>query len=131
MAANSKKVFVVDASFVLAFLLPDEKKKSTDEVFRAYIEGEISLISVPLLTYEVLNSLRSAFLQKRFNLKLCAQLPFDFLNLKITEISVDHKKVFQEALKKNLSVYDASYLVLAKEKKIPLLTKDEALKKLI
>lgn len=131
MAANSKKVFVVDASFVLAFLLPDEKKKSTDEVFRGYIEGEISLISVPLLTYEVLNSLRSAFLQKRLNLKLCVQLASDFLNLIITEIPIDQKEVFQEALKKNLSFYDASYLVLAKAKHIPLLTKDKALKKLI
>ena len=121
---------VVDASFVLGFLLPDEKQKLVDSIFQNYEKREIKLISSPLLPFEVSNGLRSAIIRKRIVAALGQQLLTDFLALRIVLQPVDFSKVFALALKHNISAYDASYLWIAHDTKCPLLTLDDSLKTL-
>jgi len=115
MAEESE--FVVDASFVLAYLLPDEKAGLTDEFFGRYANGEIKLVSCPLLPFEVLNGLRAAVLKKRLGAEVAEKLGQAFLALEIELEPIDFADCFTLALNKKLSVYDASYLLLGQEKK--------------
>ena len=120
---------VVDASIVLAFLLPDEKRLWIDRLFIEYKMGKIKMLSPNILYYEVLNGIRSALLRKRIPLKLAKSLIKKFLKIEIDILEIRWKKAFSLALKHNLSFYDAAYLSLAKKEKIPLLTLDKLLLK--
>lgn len=121
---------VVDASFILAFLLPDERVDEVDEKFDLYEDGKIALISTKLLPFEILNGLRNSILRKRITKPVAPGLLSEFFKLKITFEEIEFKKMFLLSLKENLSIYDASYVFLARSKGIPLLTQDGRLKKL-
>ena len=60
MPGESIKTVAVDASFILAYLLPDEKTPD-EKLFAQHNDGEIQFISTYLLPFEVLNSLKCAF----------------------------------------------------------------------
>lgn len=129
MAGRLDKKYVVDSSFVLAFLLPSEKSKHVDEIFTRYKEGEIKLISSHLLPFEVGNGLKTALLRKRLRVKEVKILLRAFLDLEIELEEIDTEETFKLALSQNLTMYDAAYLFLATAKRIPLLTLDTDLKK--
>ncbi|MEK7073779.1 MAG: type II toxin-antitoxin system VapC family toxin [Patescibacteria group bacterium] len=122
--------FVIDASFVLAYLFPDESNKSVDEKFIAHENGEVRFISIELLAFEVSNSLRVAVMRKRVSEKVARRLLTRMGDLDIKPCSVDLTKTFDLAMRKGLTVYDASYLWLALEKRLPLLTLDAQLRQL-
>jgi predicted nucleic acid-binding protein len=124
---NQENIFVVDTSFVLAYLLPDEKVRVVEEIFSKFEENKINFISPHLLTFEIINGLRSAALQKRQSAKAAELLLDSFLNMGILFEKVNEKKVLRLALSKNITAYDASYVWLAKSKKLKLLTLDEKL----
>jgi predicted nucleic acid-binding protein len=124
---NYKNAFVVDTSFVLAYLLPDEKERQVDEMFSRFEENKASFISPYLLVYEVINGLRSAVIQERQSPEAAKLLMDAFLHMGITFEKVDEIKVLSLALAKNITAYDASYVWLANSKKIKLLTLDERL----
>ncbi len=125
---NQKITFVIDTSFVLAYLLPDEKERNVEEMFSKFEENKIILISPYLLAYETINALRSAVVQKRQNPKAAELLLEAFLNIGILFEKVDEKEVLRLALKNGISAYDAAYVWLAKSRKLKLLTLDEKLK---
>lgn len=126
---NQNNTFVVDTSFVLAYLLPDEKERNVEEIFSKFEENKIDLISPHLLVYETINGLRSAVLQKRQTEKTAELLLDSFLNMGILFEKVNEKEVLRLALKKSITAYDASYVWLAKSQNIKLLTLDEKLGK--
>ena len=64
MAANTNNIFVIDASFVLAFLL-DEGNVEVESIFEKQARGEIRFIAPSLLKYEVGNSLRTKLMRKK------------------------------------------------------------------
>lgn len=118
----------VDASFILAYLLPDEKLPD-EKIFIQHNAGRIQFISTYLLPFEVLNSLKFSLKQKRINKFLAEGLSRKFFELEIELLPVKFESVFNLANKKNLTVYDAGYLWLAKNKKVQLKTLDKQLKK--
>lgn len=127
MGESTKEHFVIDASFVLAFLLPDEYIQNVDNKFALYSQNKIHFFSTYLLPFEVLNALKVAVLRKRLDKNLAIKLASNFFDYKITLIKTDLDKSLQFAIKNNLTVYDASYVYLAKSKNIPLLTLDKRL----
>lgn len=129
MAVNIKS-FVVDASFVLSSLLPDEESPAADKLIRGHINGEVELVSTNVFELEVFNGVRSAILQKRIAREDGLVISEKFLKLEIACEDVDVYEAFLLALGEKLSVYDASYLFLAREKNVPLLTLDKRLEKL-
>lgn len=128
MAGNSS--FVVDASFVLAFLLESERTEETAKVFADYRQNTISLCSTIFLPFEVLNGLHSALVRHRLELPVASELACEFLALAIPLEEVDYLATFDLATQRNLIFYDASYLALAQVKNVPLLTLDLSLQSL-
>lgn len=128
MAANSEHI--VDASFALSFLLPDESIEEVDMVFDRHKQREILLISAPILPFEVLNGLKSAILSKRISIQEALGHAVDFFELRIELMDIDHIESLELSQKHDLSYYDTCYLYLAQTRGAPLLTLDERLKNL-
>lgn len=119
---NNRVKIVVDASYILSFLFPDEN--SIDE-----IPGK--MFAPQLLDYEIVNALRSAVLRKRISQHLAIELFEEYNTFLITKKTVDFSKVLELSIKRQISTYDASYLVLANDLEAKLLTLDKQLAKLV
>lgn len=128
MAENIELVYVIDASFLLAYLFPDEDIKKVQQVFDLYKAGKIKLIAPLILPFEIFNGLQSGILTKRVDKEIVEQLGGKFIELDIELREVEYLAVLALAIKSQISFYDASYLYLAKEHKLELLTLDERLK---
>lgn len=123
------KFYTLDASFVLAFLLPDEHSEEVVKIFREYEAKKVHFISSTVLQLEVVNGLKYA-IGKRINKREAVMLIYDFLGLSINSFELNLEEVLGISLENKISVYDASYLYLAKSQKAVLLTLDKALQKL-
>src|SRR3989344_6192016 len=123
MAESSK--FVIDASFVLAFLLNDNS--AVGNFFEKYKKGEISLYAPYLLLFEVGNALRSSFLRKRITPSQASSLLKDFLSFEIIFLAIDPIATLSFSMKHKVSFYDGSYAALSKKTRYPLLSLDKNL----
>jgi len=130
MAANIDSV--VDASMVLAWLLPDERETMVNRIFTAYRQKKSHIYAPKLLIYELMNGLKSAILRKRIDwlkakqaIKVFKQMKFELIDQ-----SGEEETIIKLANKLSLSVYDASYVALAKKFKLKLLSLDKKLAKL-
>lgn len=121
---------VVDASFILDFLLPDEHSTYVIRAFEEYKKGEMNLIAPIILPFEIANGLKYAVGSKRIKENVASELLEIFFKLDIGLLQVDMKKTLLVSLKKDLSIYDASYVYLSENLRIPLLTLDNKLLKL-
>lgn len=133
MAGSIKNtsVFIVDSSFLLSILLPDEEVlDERKELIRGFRTHKVGFWSCDLLKYEIYNSLRSAIRQKRITKKRAGILSEAFKLMQIKYLDVDFEETLGLSLEYNLSFYDASYLYLAKIHKCDLLTLDDNLVKL-
>ncbi len=122
--------YVLDSSFVLSFLLPDEHSAGVDEYFDQYDLGMSIFLSSGVLSFEVMNGLLNAIKRKRINQEKATVLLKGFTNLRILYEPIDETMIFRLAGEKSLTIYDASYLAIALKYKIPLLTFDKHLKPL-
>ncbi|MBI2327619.1 type II toxin-antitoxin system VapC family toxin [Candidatus Curtissbacteria bacterium] len=127
----SIKAFVIDASFVLSSLLPDEESPEADKLLKKFVIGEIDLVSTNVFELEVFNGFRSAILQKRVSSENVLAIAERFLKLGISCENIDSYGAFLISQKENLSVYDASYVWLARSKNFPLLTLDAKLRRIL
>lgn len=128
--AENIRTYVIDASFVLAYLFPSEKTKKVDEIFEKSRDGEIILLSIGLLPFEVLNSIKWSIVTKRHTQEEAEKMVDGFFSFNIGYEEIDLKEAYRLALEQNLTVYDASYLKLAINANCKLLTFDKQLKKL-
>jgi len=131
MAENTK--VVVDASVVLNWLLPDEKRATeTNRIFDELHQKKIRLIAPILLFYEVMNALKSTSLRKRMKWADIVEAMNVFINLKIKLVVQEDRgeAIIKTALKLNLTGYDAAYVQLAKDLQVKLLSFDKKLAKL-
>ncbi|MEK7188947.1 MAG: type II toxin-antitoxin system VapC family toxin [Patescibacteria group bacterium] len=120
--------YVVDASYVIAFLMPDESVEGVDEVFIGYADRECSLIAATLLPYEVLNGFKSALIRSRISERYGVERIRDFAKLNIPLYEIDFEDAFLTASKNDLSIYDAAYVALSRATGFPLLSLDERLR---
>ena len=75
---------VIDASVVIASLLPDEPYRGASlRILRGFLSGNMELITVPLLRFEITNALGKAISRGRVDLKdaQAALREFDAFNL--------------------------------------------------
>jgi len=129
MDVNGDREFVVDASYVLAFLLPDERDEKVMRAFQRHVIGEMQFISIFLLPFDVGNSLKLAVMRKRVDAAVARELIQSFLHNHISLREVELARVWETAEQERLTVYDAAYLTLARQKDIPLLSFDTHLQK--
>jgi len=123
-------IYIYDASFVGALIIPDEKNSIVDKVNNAIDENDI--ICVPqLLWYEVANIFNNLLRRKRLGSDEITHLFKIVSAINFTtdsETGVNYsKKIWDLSGKYGLSAYDVAYLELAYRKKAVLCTLDEDL----
>ena len=121
-------LFVVDASVILASILLDEEfNKSANRILESYQLKKINLIAPNILTYEVLNGIRTAFIRKRITNALAEKLSTVYEKLDIKLFEPDKTHLLHISLSLNISIYDGTYVSLMLLKKHPLITADRKL----
>lgn len=118
--------FIVDASVVAAWFLPDEDSAVADEAL-ARLETQ-DAFAPDLLSHELRNILLSAERRKRISADDIFAILMRFASLPVTlSSSADHVSIIRLAQKHALSAYDAAYLSLAISHNAPLATQDRKL----
>ena len=118
---------VIDASVVLKWYLADEKYgEKALGLLNRYISDELGILAPSLLEYEVINGLIIARKRGRIEGETVFTAIDGFLGLgvELKDLSVFSVRVLRYCDVYNLSAYDASYLALAEEEGIPLITSD-------
>ena len=124
-------MFVLDSSVALAMLLPDEESAAADALASRFSEGGVPVPTIwPL---EVRNALLAALRQRRITavefeerLEVLALLPVE---VEPPADAAALKRTVALARRHELSLYDASYIDLAKQRSLPLATLDSRLRK--
>lgn len=124
------KTVIVDASVAMKWFVKDEENRSQAlYLLKQFKLEEINFIIPDLLFYEVANAFKTFVRAKRITLtagnKYIKRLLE--LNLLIVYSSTLIGPALKLAHKFDISVYDASYLALAKSQKIPFYSADEKL----
>ena len=126
------EAFIADSSVGVSWAVVSQSDEATDELLDRVAAGA-PLIVPPLWPLEVANSLLVLLRRKKLQadernraLDALARLPFVIDDEsprlawgRISELAVEH----------GLSAYDATYLELAIRRKLPLATRDDALRK--
>jgi len=116
-------MIVVDASVILHILTD----APNSETIIARLEAEDGLIAPHLIDLEVLNGLRKHLIAKRLRGEQGALLFKTFADWPIERLSVLHFNPQIWSLRENITPYDASYVCLAANLDVILLTKDKKL----
>lgn len=128
MEENSS--YVIDSSFILAYLLPDETSSNVQHIFDRLKKEPIILVAPCIFPFEVFNGIQTALIRKRIKPNLAKKLGEKFLKIAVRFDDVDLLRVASIAQRQLLTIYDASYVYLSENLNMPLLTLDEKLKKL-
>jgi len=115
------KEFVLDTSYAISWLMPDEKSPKL-------IHDR--LIAPELLVFEVINALKTCVRSKRITIDIAQLLLREFESWNICYFKIENKSVLKLAVELELSGYDASYVWLAKKRGAQLLTFDKKLAKI-
>ncbi len=118
-------MIVVDCSYALAMVMPDEQKPAS---FAQVASGR--LLVPTIWPFEVANAFRSAVRRARFTgeemMAVCGRmeaLQFELASLHDAAI----RQHFLASLSHGLTAYDAAYLDLALQRRCPLATLDAGL----
>lgn len=117
-------MIVVDASLLAAFI----RKEPGWEKLTEYLK---LCVTVDLALKEALNAVwKDVVVRKTMSINVATQLMKILLSMVGVNIDVEPEtkylpKAFEIALKTGITVYDALYVALAMEKKLPLATLDE------
>ena len=124
-------IYVFDASFVGALIIPDEKNPEVDKM-RAKIGESDEIFTPQLLWYEITNILKNLIRRSRYTCDEVLQFFPQMIAIRLTgdsETGVEYsKKLLRLCNDYNLSSYDAAYLELAERKRAVLCTIDERLR---
>jgi predicted nucleic acid-binding protein len=125
------KRVVADASFCAAWILPDESSAEAFELLEQLERGETELVLPSLWYYEMGNLLKSAVRRKRISKATAraAQALLGKVPVSICDVPTGEtmKTSFDLAMAHDLSIYDSSYLELAKRFQLSLKTNDTVL----
>jgi len=124
------KRIVIDTSVVLKWFLSDEKfSQSALALLDKYVSFELEIVAPSLLEYEVLNGLHIARKRGRVEQDKMIMGIEGFLGLEIEKknISSFYPRIMHFSETYNLTVYDTSYLGVAEEEGIELITADKNL----
>jgi predicted nucleic acid-binding protein len=123
-------IYVFDASFVGALIIPDEKNPSVDRMYEK-INNEDEKYAPHLLWYETANVFKNLLMRKRYTFdqvfRLFPPLTALCINCDFETGTGYAEKILRLCNDYNISSYDAAYLELARRKKAVLCTLDENL----
>ncbi len=118
----------VDASVVIASLLPDEPHRDPAlRLLSQFLLDDLKLLTVPLLKYEVTNAVWRALKISRIKPSDAERALREFEFMSIPENQVSCIETLKIAHLYDRSAYDSAYLALAQAQKAPLVTADKKL----
>lgn len=124
------KRLIIDASVVLKWYLADEEDGGQAlSLLEKYVAGKLNLMAPFLLEYEVANGLNIAKKKGRIDEKEVIKALDGFVNLDIElrPLSSTYAKALHYCNLYNITAYDASYVALAENERVPLVTADKKL----
>ncbi|HEW94003.1 PIN domain nuclease [Candidatus Geothermarchaeota archaeon] len=122
------EVIVADASVVAKWFLKEEWRDNAINLRNDYVEGRIDLAAPCIMPFEVLNAIRYSKREIETEVLEGIAESLSLYGIKLYELKGDYaKKTVKLSIRKNISIYDASYLALAIELKAKLYTADEKL----
>ncbi|MDO8750394.1 MAG: type II toxin-antitoxin system VapC family toxin [Dehalococcoidia bacterium] len=120
----------VDASLVVAWLVPSQRSMPVEDVWLAYAQGEDEYVAPPLLPAETLSAIRRLTSRGLLSQEEASGLVTDFLSLSIPMLAPAglYQHAYALATRYHHStVYDTCYLALAELLSCDLLTLDQRL----
>lgn len=124
--------FVLDASVVLAWLLEENHRQQALDLLEASLVPEAAFFVPPNWSLEVCNAVREAVRTERVTAATQIELQQAVLSLPILSVPPspceDWAVILPTALQYGLSTYDAAYLSLALQERLPLATFDDLLR---
>lgn len=119
-------MFVIDASVVACWCLPDESHAYADAAHARILAG--GAVTAPVFWFEIRNVLLVAERKGRIQATQMPKLLHLISNLAIKEDRAPNEQTLLNLARRHgLSVYDAAYLELAKRERLSLATLDKAL----
>ena len=120
---------VVDASVVVKWFVQEEWSEEAGALKEDYAAGKVDLIAPSVMPFEVLNALRYSGAFNEYELIEAAEALEDF---QITLYGLEGnyaKETVKLAMRRGITIYDASYIALAIVRRAILWTADEKLLK--
>ena len=116
---------VIDASIASAWCFPDEQTDYTRAVFQAVSSSAVDSVAPRLWAYEIRNSVLMGIRRGRISKPDSEQflVLLNELNVRLSE-PTSYDDVFSLAQEHGLTVYDAAYLDLAIQERLPLASLD-------
>ena len=128
MVVTDKSEIIIDASVLLAWLLPDEiYKPSANNVLGLYRNNVFSFLAPALLPYETVNGIVSSVKRKRITEAQAKDAIKLFQGIDIELIELDVLKVMEYSVKYNMSAYDGSYGYMLSSQNAGFITCDKKL----
>ena len=120
---------VLDASVALSWVLDEEDGLGAGNVLSDIASGKVLAIAPTIWLYETINALKMAIVRSRITQKQAAAKISDILeiNPEFVDFGLLLSESFEIAIKYELSMYDASYVSLAKLKGCDFYTGDTKL----
>ena len=118
---------VVDASVVVKWFIEEKYSKEALMIRDSFIEGLVDIVVPSLLYFEVLNALKYSGAFGEDELKKVARILEDY-QFTLYELEGAYaEKAVEIAMRKGITIYDASYVALALIEGVDLYTADEKL----
>lgn len=120
-----RTTIVPDASVIVKWFTQEEKREQVLELRERHINGEIEIVVPDLILYEISNALRYNPNFNEEDVNKAVQPLYDIeINIITPEIL---EKAVEIAYSKNISLYDATYIALAKIIDFDFITADKKL----
>ncbi|MHB1709725.1 MAG: type II toxin-antitoxin system VapC family toxin [Thermoplasmataceae archaeon] len=116
---------VLDASVVVKWFVDEEYTDSSLQLLEDYLNGKVTLYSVQLMPYEVINALRYNSIIGRSDLVQIGRALARFQIVLYPLLDGLCENAISIAIDSGTTVYDAAYLALAISMKSPLYTSDQ------
>ncbi|NQW73285.1 MAG: type II toxin-antitoxin system VapC family toxin [Actinobacteria bacterium] len=117
--------FVLDASVVVACVMPDETSQRATAVLGRLTKTHAIVPS--LWSYEVASAIHNAARRGRMTEADAALALRSLVNLPLTHVEPEPTRLIEIAQMTGLTVYDSSYLALSMSRGLPLATFDDRL----
>ena len=123
---NEKKELVIDPSVAVKWFNPELLSAEALELRSLHVKDQVHFYAPELFLYEVINALRW---NPEFNKNDVVDASKSLIEIMISYRKILPEEALEIAYKYNLTVYDASYIALARNLGSILITADDKLRK--
>ncbi len=126
----SDKVFIIDASVGLKWFIPEDYSELAIEILKSLEDPHVKLYAPELFRIEFVNAIRKYLVRKIINKELAKEILAEIEKVPIIYESITWDRLrnsLEYALERKITVYDALYIILAREVNGKFITADKKL----